>query len=119
MQLSRSSAPLGAVFLAIFLSACAAPAPRRVVVTQPPVGPSVNLPTDPTPGFNDKEPDTCKSQTMLGLIGQPSGNVRTVRTPGPVRIIAPGTVYDQEEYRSDRVNVFIDGAGIITRISCG
>ncbi len=119
MQLSRSWAPVGAAVLILALTACAAPAPKRVVVVTQPVGPIATVPADLTPGFNEKEPDTCKSQTMQGLIGQPSGNVRTVRAPGPVRIIAPATVYDQEEYRSDRVNVFIDGAGIIHQISCG
>ena len=39
--------------------------------------------------------------------------------PGPVRVIAPDTVYDQEEYRSDRINVFVDGAGVIRYLSCG
>jgi hypothetical protein len=119
MQLSRFSAPVWATGLALVLTACAAPAPKRVVVTKPAVDPSVSAPIDQTPGFNDKEPDTCKAQTLQGLIGQPAGNVRTVRAPGPVRIIAPATVYDQEEYRSDRLNVFVNGDGIISSISCG
>ncbi len=72
-----------------------------------------------TPGLNEKEPDTCKSAGMQGLIGQPSGNLRTMPAPGPLRIIAPDTVYDQEEYRSDRINVFVDGAGVIRYLSCG
>ncbi len=39
--------------------------------------------------------------------------------PGPYRIIAPGQVVDQSEYRSDRVDIHVDAAGIITRIGCG
>ena len=38
---------------------------------------------DLTPGFADREPDTCKAASLQGLIGQPSGNLRTVRAAGP------------------------------------
>lgn len=87
---------------------------------QPQVKPA-QLPSaaEMTPGLIEKEPDTCKSAGMQGLIGQPSGNLRTVAAPGPLRLIAPDTVYDQEEYRSDRINVFVDGAGVIRYLSCG
>ena len=101
-----------AVGMAALLSACA-PAPRAVpaVVAAPPV--------DLTPGFAEREPDTCKAAGLQGLVGQPSGNLRTVRLPGPVRMVAPGQVVDQEEYRSDRINVQLDGEGLIQGLSCG
>jgi hypothetical protein len=95
----------------LLLAACTAPKP-------PPRAVPMAL-TDPTPGFNDKEPDTCKAGALQGLVGQPSGMARTVRAAGPMRIIGPVSVYDQDEYRSDRINLFIDAQGIITRIGCG
>ncbi len=110
MQLSVRG--LGPILLG--LAACAAPVPPPAPLPVVPVAPA-----DPTPGFLDREPDTCKSADLRGLVGQPSGMVRTVRTAGPVRIIAPGTVYDQEEYRSNRINVFVDGEGTILQLSCG
>ncbi len=95
------------------LAGCAAPVPP------PPPEPMPVVPVDLTPGFNEREPDTCKAAGLQGLIGQPAGNVRTVPMPGPYRIIAPGQVVDQNEYRSDRVDIHVDAAGIITRIGCG
>lgn len=95
------------------LAACTAPAPK------PQPAPPALLQGDVTPGFNEKEPDTCKSAALRGLVGQPSGMARTVPLSGPVRIIGPGNVYDQEEYRSDRANIFTDGAGVIVQVSCG
>lgn len=113
--------------IGLCLVACAPPAPR--VQPKPPIDPSAAPPqtlppqtlppADVTPGFVDKEPDTCKSAPQRGLIGQQAGMLRTVAASGPVRMIVPGTVYDQEEYRSDRANVFVDSAGIITRVTCG
>ncbi|MBP9182689.1 MAG: hypothetical protein KBF78_06135 [Fuscovulum sp.] len=102
--------------LALALAACAAaPAPDLRPQPQPPGDPFA----DRTPGFNDREPDTCKAAALQGLIGQPSGNLRTMALPGPVRVIVPGDLVDQEEYRSDRIDVWVDGAGIIQRLSCG
>ena len=101
--------------LALTTAGCVG-APARQPLVQPAQRPSA---AEVTPGLNEKEPDTCKSAGMQGLVGQPSGNLRTVPAPGPVRIIAPDTVYDQEEYRSDRINVFVDGADVIRYLSCG
>lgn len=114
MQLSHPT--LGLVLLA--LSACAWLPPARpeapsVSVPQPPMAPAAPA------GLTSREPDTCKAASVQSLLGQPSGMSRTLRPPGPMRIIGPATVYDQEEYRSDRINLFTDGNGVIIRISCG
>lgn len=110
MQLSGPAS--GLLLLALAACTAARPAPR----------PAVEAPVafaNPAPGFSEKEPDTCKAAGLQGLVGQPSGMARTVRAPGPMRIISPASVYDQEEYRSDRINLFIDDEGVIRRISCG
>ena len=100
--------------LALLLAACSpreAPRPAPVMPATPPV--------DVTPGFNEKEPDTCKAAGLQGLIGQPSGMLRTVALAGPLRVVGPNEVVDQEEYRSTRVDAYVDGAGVIARLSCG
>ena len=96
------------VLFAVFLSAC-------VPLRQPDRAHAPEVETV----FDERAPDTCKALTLQSLIGQPAGMLRTVQTPGPVRLIAPGTVYDQEEYRSDRINAFLDGKGSISRLTCG
>lgn len=110
--------PIPALFLlgpGLWLAGCAPPpeAPPEVPPAQRPSS------AEMTPGLNEKEPDTCKAAGLYEVIGQPSGMLRTTPAPGPVRVIAPDTVYDQEEYRSDRINVFVDGAGVIRYLSCG
>ena len=70
-------------------------------------------------GLNDREPDLCGTAPLRGLIGQPAGNLRTVRLKGPVRIVAPGGIVSQDEYDSTRINAYIDGEGRITRLTCG
>jgi hypothetical protein len=112
----RQMKPIPALFLlGLGLAGCAPPAeaPPQVAPAQRPSS------ADMTPGLNQKEPDTCEAVQLQGLVGQTSGMLRTMPAPGPVRVIGPDTVYDQEEYRSDRVNVFIDGAGVIRYLSCG
>lgn len=114
--------PIPALFLSglgLWLTGCIQP-----VEAPPEIAPAQRPSTaDMTPGLNGKEPDTCKAAQLHGLVGQPSGMLRTMPAPGPapgqVRVIAPDTVYDQDEYRSDRINVFIDGAGVIRYLSCG
>ena len=97
-----------AVLLSLFLLGCT---PARA--PEPPVAPEVRT------VFDERAPDTCKAAGLQPLIGQPAGMLRTVRTAGSVRLIAPGTVYDQEEYRSDRINAFLDGKGLIRQFTCG
>ena len=112
----RACFPILAASLAATLAACAASPSKPRIVMVPAAGIAL---ADKTPGFDDKEPDTCKSASLQPLIGQPSGNLRTVPLPGPVRIIVPGRVVDQDEYRSNRINAHIDGEAVITQITCG
>lgn len=107
-------ATVRAAVLGGVLAGCAAPPLPPPVVPVVPEGP-----IDVTPGLNEREPDTCKAAGLQGMVGQPSGNVRTVPLPGPYRIVAPGQMVDQNEYRSDRLNFHVDAEGIILRIGCG
>ncbi len=115
LQNPRLPRPLW-MLLCLVAAACAAPPEPEPVQTPAPVfDPSVDV----TPGFNDREPDTCKASGLQGYVGQPVSVVQSLALPGPVRVIAPGEMYDQEEYHSNRVDVRTDGAGTITSISCG
>jgi hypothetical protein len=111
MKLAETFAVLPAVGL-IGMAACVADPPAEPAALP---GPAADL----TPGFNEREPDTCKAAGLQHLLGQPSATLQTLPMPGPVRIIAPGDVVDQEEYRSTRIDVKVDSTGIITQISCG
>lgn len=104
--------PLLPLLAVLALAACVPPPPEPEPPLPLPGG-------DVTPGFNDKEPDTCKAGGLQGLVGQPEAMLQTVPITGPLRLIHPNEVFDQEEYRAARVDVFVDAAGIIQRISCG
>ncbi len=80
-----------------------------------PVTPPINV---VTPGLVEKEPDTCGAADLQGLVGQPSGMIRTVRVKGQVRMIGPGELVSQE-YNAHRVDVHTDANGLIRQISCG
>lgn len=104
------------LLLCLSAAACAAPpAPEPMPSAAPVFDPSVDV----TPGFNDREPDTCKAAGLQGYVGQPVAVVQGLGLPGPLRIIAPGEMYDQEEYHANRVDVRVDATETITSISCG
>ncbi|MFZ1467960.1 MAG: I78 family peptidase inhibitor [Paracoccaceae bacterium] len=108
--------------LAVVLAGCAQTRPVQRAAVRPaaPVVAAKAAPVvDRMPGLRDKEPDTCKAAGLQGMIGKPAGYMRTVALKGPLRVVGPNEVVDQEEYRSDRVNAYIDGQGIIARIGCG
>ena len=115
LQFSCSARAL-ALILPLAAAGCGtAPPPEPPVPAVPVFDPNVDV----TPGFNEREPDTCKASGLQYLLGQPSTVFDTMTLPGPLRVIAPHEVYDQEEYRSNRIDVRIDAAGAITSIGCG
>lgn len=98
------------LFALIFgLSACA-PEPEPVPLYDPAV--------DRTPGLNDKEPDTCHAGNFLFYIGKPVSELQVAVAGRPLMVVAPGALGTQE-YQSDRINAFVDGAGLVYRLSCG
>lgn len=103
--------------LLAMLAACT-PAPEPIPPTVPGIDPVTGQPVDLTPGLNDLEPDVCKSAPYRGLIGQPAAAVASAGILAPTRIIPLGGLIT-EEYSSDRINFYLDGAGNIAKISCG
>jgi hypothetical protein len=105
--------------MVLMMAACASsPAPEPVVPTVPGLDPVTGQPFDLTPGLNDLEPDVCKGQIYSGLIGQPAAAVAAAGITKPVRVIPLGSLIT-EEYSSQRINFYLDGAGNIAKISCG
>lgn len=69
----------------------------------------------PPPQTND--PDACGAETISYLVGTQVGAADL--TEGPLlRIIAPGD-FVTEDYRPERLNVFIDENATISRLECG
>ena len=105
--------------LALTLAACApTPEPEPLIPTVPGIDPVTGQPFDLTPGLNDLEPDVCKGQMYSGLIGQPAAAVATAGITQPTRVIPLGSLVT-EEYSSQRIDFYLDGAGNIAKISCG
>ena len=103
--------------LLALLGACT-PTPEPLPPTVPGIEPVTGQPVDLTPGLTDLEPDVCKSAPYRGLIGQPAAAVATAGIPAPTRVIPLGGIIT-EEYSSSRINFYLNGAGMIAKISCG
>ena len=103
--------------VALMLLACT-PAPEPVTPTVPGIDPVTGQTVDLTPGLNDLEPDVCKSALFAGLMGQPGTSVGTAGLGQTYRVIPLGSLIT-EEYSSQRINFYLDGAGNIAKINCG
>lgn len=105
--------------LALCLAGCApTPAPEPVPETVPGIDPLTGQSYDLTPGLNDLEPDVCKGQIYASLMGQPASAIANAAIPKTTRIIPLGGLIT-EEYSSQRIDFYLDGAGNIAKISCG
>ena len=74
----------------------------------------------PDPGVITPEPPagTCAAPELQYLVGQSETVLQTMKFAGPVRIIQPGMAVTMD-YREDRLNIEIDEAGKISRVTCG
>jgi Peptidase inhibitor I78 family len=96
--------------LVVGLAACA-PEPEPLPL---PVDPNADL----TPGWNDKEPDTCHAGDYQHLVGQPAVALDSAGIARAYRVIAPGGMVSQE-YDSQRIDVYLGETGTILRLTCG
>lgn len=97
-----------AVFALLTLAACAPEPPAPVYIAPPPV----------TNGLVQREPDSCSLSKVQHLRGQPAGAVAAAQTDRATRVVPPGAMITQE-YSAERVNFYLDDAGLIARIACG
>ncbi len=121
--MQRGKRPMTKAFvicaLALMLAGCApTPEPEPPVATAPGIDPVTGQPVDLTPGFDDQEPDVCRSSVYSHLIGQPAAAVAAAGIKAPVRVVPLGGVIT-EDYSSSRINFYLDGAGKIAKINCG
>ncbi len=71
-----------------------------------------------TPSTAPSLPDTCGATDYRYLVGQPDTALQRVLIMDEVRIIRPETMVTMD-FRPDRINFRIDGAGRISDVTCG
>ncbi len=59
----------------------------------------------------------CKGEPFADSVGQPVSTIQA-SLPERSRVLGPDDIATQD-YRIDRLNVYINGAGIIQRLTCG
>ncbi|MGL6209221.1 MAG: I78 family peptidase inhibitor [Paracoccaceae bacterium] len=61
---------------------------------------------------------SCGADALQGLVGQPASVLQTMKFGQLVRVIRPGQAVTMD-YSEDRLNIEVDGAEVISRVSCG
>ncbi|MGI9368890.1 MAG: I78 family peptidase inhibitor [Ruegeria sp.] len=59
----------------------------------------------------------CKGEPFANSIGQPVSTIQA-DLPERSRVLGPDGIATQD-YRIDRLNVYVNGSGVIQRLSCG
>lgn len=75
---------------------------------------------EPVPPLPDPSPveDACGASGLQDLVGQSAKKLEVMRFGTTVRIIRPGMAVTMD-YAPQRLNIEINAAEIITRVSCG
>ncbi len=85
------------------LSACAETAPVEDII--------------PTADTSPVDLAFCKGEPFADAIGQPVSDIQA-QLPERSRVLGPDDIATQD-YRIDRLNVYVNGAGVIQRLTCG
>lgn len=64
------------------------------------------------------EADACGASGLQGLVGQPASVLASMTFAMPVRVIRPGMPVTTD-YIPARLNIALDEAGKIRRVTCG
>ncbi len=59
----------------------------------------------------------CLGEPFADSIGQPVSSIQA-NLPDRARVLGPDGIATQD-YRIDRLNVYVDGNGIVQRLTCG
>ncbi|WP_170433680.1 I78 family peptidase inhibitor [Ruegeria arenilitoris] len=59
----------------------------------------------------------CKGEPFAQSVGQPVSAIQA-SLPERSRVLGPDDIATQD-YRIDRLNVYVNGAGVIQRLTCG
>ena len=94
----------------LLMMGCAPPAEPPLIYVPPETFPDDEL--------VKREPDSCGASDFAGLIGQSEGMLRTVILFDPYRVVPFGVLVTQD-YNAQRINFYLDEAGLIAKIICG
>ena len=72
----------------------------------------------PRPPADPPMENACGAAGLQTLLGQPASVLETMRFANPVRVIRPGMAVTMD-FNPARLNIEVDAAEEITRISCG
>ncbi len=87
--------------------------PLLVACTQPPAPEEARLAPENAP----VDLAFCEGDPFAETIGQPVSTIEA-DLPERARVLGPDDIATQD-YRIDRLNVYVDGAGVIQRLTCG
>lgn len=69
------------------------------------------------PGI-DPGRDACGANALQSLVGQPAAVLETIKFGVTTRVIRPGMAVTMD-YSPSRLNIEIDDAEVISRVTCG
>jgi hypothetical protein len=69
-------------------------------------------------GLVERLPNTCQLENYQQFVGQDGASAAMQVVERPARVIAPDAIVSQV-YDPRRVNLYVDGSGRVTRITCG
>lgn len=75
-------------------------------------------PATPAPAAPVDERDACKARALAYLIGKPLSDPGVPPASRSVRHIRPGDAVT-EDFRIERLNIYVTGADVIEKINCG
>lgn len=75
-------------------------------------------PAAPEPVAPVDEQDACNAKALAHLIGKPLSDPGVPPASRSVRHIRPGDAVT-EDYRIERLNIYVTGTDIIEKINCG
>jgi hypothetical protein len=104
------------------LMACSPTEPTTTASTETP--PAATEPAPPPaaepapPAATDPAADTCNMAQYAALIGKPATDSGVPAASPTVRIIKPDTQVTMD-FQATRLNIDVNGAGVITAVRCG
>ncbi len=102
-----------AAILALGASACAPTPPAESAAPAAPAAPVTPEPPMPT-----ENKDACGASALAHLVGKPITDTAVPPASPAVRHIRPGDAVT-EDYRLERLNIYVTGADVIEKINCG
>ena len=81
-------------------------------------GCQMSAPQVSLPNLGNDMVENCGAEDLQNLIGQPKSVLDSMRFSQTLRVIEPGMMVT-EDYSPSRLNIYVNGAGIISELRCG